>query len=189
MEQISNVYETTPPIARLQEPSSHVYDLICVGFGINSLALVVAIQENNSSSNVLFLEQNSEFSTRHVSSSSSKYMHTSFMHDLATQRDPTSEFTYLNYLQIHGHFDKFLEISDDGSPKPLRSDFCEYLSWAAGKCDDNVVFGQEVIEVSSFSSNREAVVSRDMKTGQMHVLTAKKVIYGNEKKAKVAEVS
>jgi L-ornithine N5-oxygenase len=189
MEHISAVHETTPRIPNLQGPSTQILNLICVGFGISGVALAAAIQENNSSSNVLFLEQDLQFSTNDVSNSSSEHMQTSFMQDLATQRDPTSEYTYLNYLQTHGHFDKFLEISDDGSPKPLRSDFCEYLSWAAGKCDDKVLFGQQVVEVSPISSNRWAVASRDMKSGQVHILVARKVVYGNGKTARIAETS
>ncbi|EPE30658.1 FAD/NAD(P)-binding protein [Glarea lozoyensis ATCC 20868] len=189
MEHTSMVDAAASPISRLQEPSSQPYDLICVGFGINSLALAAAIQENHSSSNVLFLEQKYEFSAKDVMNSSSKHMETSFMHDLATMRNPTSDFTYLNYLQTHGNFDKFLELSDEGSPAPLRSDFCEYLSWAAGRCDDTVEFGQQVVEVSPISSNRWAVASRDTKSGQIRVLAAKKVVFGDGKKARIAQIS
>jgi L-ornithine N5-oxygenase len=189
MEQLAVVNETAPPTAKLRESSSHSYDLICIGFGINSLALAAAIKENKSSSNVLFLEQKSQFTTNDISGSSSKHMRTSFMHDLATLRDPTSEFTYLNYLQAHGHFDKFLKLSDEGPPTPLRSEFCEYLSWAAGKCHDNVEFGQQVVEVSPISSSRWAVASRNVKSGETHVLAAKRVVYGNGKKARIAEIS
>lgn len=187
MEQIVAVESTTSPNGRLQESSPHAYDLICVGFGINSLALAAAIKENNSSSNVLFLEQRSDFSTEDILRSSTKHMQTSFMYDLATLRSPTSEFTYLNYLQIHGHFDKFLEVSDEGSSAPLRSDFYDYLHWAAKKCADSVEYGQQVVEVSPISAHRWAVASRDTTSGQINVLAARKVVYGNGKKAKVAQ--
>jgi L-ornithine N5-oxygenase len=189
MEHTTIVDAATSLTSRVQEPSSQPYDLICVGFGINSLALAAAIQENQSSLNVLFLEQNCEFSAKDVMDSSSKHMVTSFMYDLATMRNPTSEFTYLNYLQTHGNFDKFLGFSDEESPAPLRSDFCEYLSWVAGRCDDNVEFRQQVVEVSPISSNRWAVASRDTTSGQVRVLAAKSVVYGNGKKARIAQIS
>ena len=189
MEQTAVVDRTTSPRARLQEPSSHPYDLICVGLGISSLALAAAIKENNSSSNVLFLEQNIQFSIEELSNSPSKYMETSFMYDLATLRNPTSEFTYLSYLQSQGDFDKFLEISDEGIQTPLRSDFCEYLSWAARKCEDKVEYGRQVVEVTPLSSSRWVVTSRDTRSGKVQILAAKKVVYGNGKQAKLAQYS
>ncbi|CAG8952002.1 hypothetical protein HYFRA_00000738 [Hymenoscyphus fraxineus] len=186
MEQISSTPPAAPaPVKKFHSPSSQVLDLVCVGFGTNSLALATAIKDNNSSSNVLFLEQKPDFSAK--SDSSSRHMDVSFMHDLATLRDPTSEFTFLSYLQQQGRMNEFVEALSESSSGPLRGDFEEYLGWAAAKCSGLVAYGQQVISVESLSSSRWAVQAMCMETGETRVLIAKNVVFGNEEKARVAE--
>ncbi|CAG8975235.1 hypothetical protein HYALB_00011935 [Hymenoscyphus albidus] len=186
MEQISGTPQVAPaPVKQFHSPSSQVLDLVCVGFGTNSLALATAVKDNNSSSNVLFLEQKPEF--RANSGSSSRHMDVSFMHDLATLRDPTSEFTFLSYLQQQGKMNEFVEALSESSSGPLRGDFEEYLGWAAAKCSDLVAYGQQVISVESLSSSRWAVQAMCMETGETRVLIAKNVVFGNDEHARVAE--
>ncbi|KAH8817445.1 L-lysine 6-monooxygenase (NADPH-requiring)-domain-containing protein [Xylogone sp. PMI_703] len=147
----------------LQPSVPHIYDLVTVGFGNKALALATAIKDHDTSNNVVFLEQNSSFEegshdNRDLDTESHDVMQNSFMHDLATLRNPTSQFTFLNYLQAQGRLEDFIELQseqvreeNDGFLRPLKDEFYKYLSWAAGFFGDFVSYGEEVIQVSRIS--------------------------------------
>lgn len=82
-----------------------------------------------------------------------------------------------------------MEASTEGLTGPLRSDFESYLGWAAVKCEDLVTYGQQVVGVESISSSRWAVQTMCAKTGEIQVLVAKNVVFGNEEQARIAEES
>ena len=55
-------------------------------------------------------------------------MQISFLKDLATPRDPTSRFTFLNYLKEVGRLDWFINL---GTFLPSREEYEDYLRWCA----------------------------------------------------------
>ncbi|KAH6680997.1 L-lysine 6-monooxygenase (NADPH-requiring)-domain-containing protein [Halenospora varia] len=171
------------PDKRVQRPATVNYDLVCVGFGPEGLALAAAIKDNSSSSNVLFLEQNTSFSSGFQNNT--EIISTSFLHDLATLRDPTSQFTFLNYLQVHGKLENFLAHSETVAAP--GSDFHGYMEWAAQKCADCVKYGQEVSGVSQISGSRWSITSRDVKTGNVQTLVSRKVVFGSKDGLRIAQ--
>lgn len=70
-------------------------------------------------------------------------MQTSFLKDLVTAVDPTSAYSFLNYLVRHGRFYPFLarERASIG-----RREFADYLGWVARQLD-TLRFGVDVREV------------------------------------------
>ncbi|CUU59685.1 lysine N6-hydroxylase [Parafrankia irregularis] len=58
----------------------------------------------------------------------------SFLKDLTTMVDPTSPFTFLNYLAVHGNLYRFLIACDRG--QAFRDDFARYYQWAASHLPD-----------------------------------------------------
>ncbi|RDL33292.1 uncharacterized protein BP5553_08731 [Venustampulla echinocandica] len=173
-------------------PALHIYDLVTVGFGTKALALATAIKDYNTSTNILFLEQNHSFEEgNHVQDPATEFcdfMQNSFMHDLVTFRNPTSEFTFLNYLQSHGKLESFIELQGkkcegDGFIRPLRDEFCRYLSWAARSFGDYVRYGEEVIQVSKANKYAQEslwrIVSKDMATQDTVVRLARNVVFAN----------
>lgn len=175
-----------------QSPTSRIYDLLTVGFGTKALALATVIGDYNPSTNILFLEQNHSFEDgnhgQDFDTESCDSMINSFMHDLATLRNPTSEFTFLNFLQSQGKLESFIELQSergecDGFIRPLRDEFGRYLSWAASIFGEYVRYGEEVIQVSKASKYATKslwrVVSKDIATQSKIVRFARNVVFAN----------
>ena len=70
-------------------------------------------------------------------------MQTEFYRDLVTSVDPTSRFSFLNYLKLNGRLDQFL-CSEYICP--TRREFEDYFNWVAAQLPD-VVFGTKVFSV------------------------------------------
>ncbi len=83
-----------------------VYDVVGVGFGPSNLALAIAIAEQNERAGgvgpvtSLFFERQHEFGWHRGMLIDDATMQVSFLKDLVTMRNPTSDFSFLSYL--HG---------------------------------------------------------------------------------------
>lgn len=171
-------------------PSTEVHDLICVGFGPASLAIAVALHDSveggkrlgadgSASPNVLFLEKQQKFSWHAGMLLPGAKMQISFLKDMATFRDPTSKFTFLNYLHRHG---RLVEFTNLGTFLPARVEYEDYLRWCASSFDDVVQYGNEVISVSPETAvsepvSRFTVTSRNVKTGAVATYKTKNVLF------------
>jgi L-ornithine N5-oxygenase len=127
-----------------------VYDVVGVGFGPSNLALAIAISEHNSRSDgpattAVFLERQAGFGWHRGMLLEDATMQVSFLKDLVTLRDPTSQFSFLCYLQSKG---RLIDFINHKNLFPLRVEFHDYLEWAAAQVDDLVHCGHEVTEVS-----------------------------------------
>jgi len=67
-------------------------------------------------------------------------MQTEFYRDLVTPIDPTSKFSFLNYLKAQARLDQFFCSS---TIYPTRREFEDYFRWVAGQIGE-VVFGVDV---------------------------------------------
>ena len=67
-------------------------------------------------------------------------MQTEFYRDLVTPIDPTSKFSFLNYLKAQARLDQFFCSS---TIYPTRREFEDYFRWVAGQIGD-VIFGVAV---------------------------------------------
>ncbi|KAI1353875.1 L-lysine 6-monooxygenase (NADPH-requiring)-domain-containing protein [Xylaria sp. FL0043] len=171
-------------------PSTEVHDLICIGFGPASLAVAVALHdsieagklpgaESSSSPKVLFLEKQQQFAWHAGMLLPGAKMQISFIKDMATLRDPTSKFTFLNYLHQNGRLVEFTNLS---TFLPARVEYEDYLRWCASSFDDVVRYGSEVMSVSPQRTTSEpvssfTVASRDVKTGAVVSHTARNVLF------------
>ncbi|KAI0535455.1 L-lysine 6-monooxygenase (NADPH-requiring)-domain-containing protein [Xylaria digitata] len=170
-------------------PSTEIHDLICVGFGPASLAVAVALHDSieagklpgaNSSATpkVLFLEKQQRFAWHAGMLLPGAKMQISFIKDMASLRDPTSKFTFLNYLHRNGRLIEFTNLS---TFLPARAEYEDYLRWCASSFDDVVQYGSEVISVSpqqtSDSVSTFTIASRNTKTGAVITHTAKNVLF------------
>jgi L-ornithine N5-oxygenase len=59
-------------------------------------------------------------------------MQVSFVKDLVTMRDPTSDFSFLAYLHKKG---RLVDFINHKILYPLRVEFHDYLEWAASRVD------------------------------------------------------
>ncbi|WP_327041198.1 lysine N(6)-hydroxylase/L-ornithine N(5)-oxygenase family protein [Micromonospora ureilytica] len=127
-----------------------VIDLLGIGFGPSNLALAVAVHEHNLGGGAtdpvtaVFLERQARFGWHRGMLLSDATMQVSFLKDLVTLRNPTSEFSFLCYLQDQG---RLIDFVNHKSFFPLRVEFHDYLEWAAAKVGDMVHYGQEVTKV------------------------------------------
>lgn len=147
---ISNSPGTATPQTPLSASSGiETYDLICIGFGPASLAIAVAIHDTypaHSRPRCLYLEKQSQFAWHSGMQIPGAKMQISFLKDLATPRQPTSSFTFLNYLHNVGRLHAFINLS---TFLPSRKEFEAYLKWCAARIEteDEVRYGTEVYSV------------------------------------------
>ncbi len=73
-------------------------------------------------------------------------MQISFLKDLATPRNPQSQFTFVNYLFEKGRLQQFINL---GTFLPSRAEYEDYLRWCAGQFEGSgrVEYGVEVESV------------------------------------------
>lgn len=152
-----------------------VYDLLCIGFGPAQLAMAIANRESRNPADVLFVERKPTFSW-HSPQLARTRMESSFIYDLATVRNPRSAFSYTNYLFVR---DRLVEFTNSDRLNPLRLEFEDYLSWAAGHFVDSVQYGSEAIGVAPEKSDgpvrRWNVAIRDA-NGQRQVVQARNIV-------------
>ena len=156
-----------------------VHDLIGVGFGPSNLALAIALQERGPTQgelDVLFLDKQASYSWHGNTLSTQSELQISFLKDLVTLRNPTSPFSFVNYLKQHGRLVDFINL---GTFYPCRMEYNDYLRWVAGQFGEQSRYGEEVtaIEPVLHKNKVEAlrVLSRDTQ-GQNHVRTTRSVV-------------
>ena len=161
------------------DQSTGLYDLICIGFGPASLAIAVALHDLDINARILFLERQPNFAWHSGMLLPSARMQISFLKDLATFRDPRSHFTFLNYLKCQNRLEAFTNLS---TFLPLREEFNDYLTWAAGHFEDCVRYGSEALSISpKLDKAGQPVESwtvefKDLKTGETSTLATRHVI-------------
>ncbi|TJZ64741.1 lysine N(6)-hydroxylase/L-ornithine N(5)-oxygenase family protein [Chitiniphilus eburneus] len=124
-----------------------VHDLIGIGFGPSNIALAIALDEQRQAGkplNALFIEKQPSFAWHQDMLLGHAHMQISFLKDLVTLRNPTSPFTFVNYLHQKSRLPDFINLK---TFFPSRHEFNDYLSWAAAQFDDQCAYGEEVFEV------------------------------------------
>lgn len=135
-----------------------LHDLICVGFGPASLAIAVALHDMLSTTNptlvpgltqsppkVAFFERQRSFAWHAGMLVPGATMQISFIKDLATLRNPKSDFTFLNYLHRQK---RLIHFSNQATFLPLRREYEDYLRWCADWFADVVEYDQDVLDVT-----------------------------------------
>lgn len=163
-----------------------VYDLVCVGFGPASLAIAVALHDYMDSGKlpksrppkVLFLEKQPRFAWHAGMLLPGAKMQINFIKDMASLRDPTSKFTFLNYLHEN---DRLVEFTNLDTFLPARVEYEDYLRWCASHFSDLVQYSNEVVSVSPAETTQNpvskfAITSKDLKSGATATYRSKNVI-------------
>jgi L-ornithine N5-monooxygenase len=168
--------------------SEEMVDLLCVGFGPASLAIAIALNDaleirnplNGRFPKVCFLERQKEFAWHAGMLLPGSKMQISFIKDLATLRDPRSNFTFLNYLKQHN---RLVQFSNLGTFLPSRAEFEDYMRWCADHFTEVIEYGQEVTQIlSADESGRQSrieafsVICRDVCDGSVTNRKARSVV-------------
>ncbi len=135
-----------------------IYDVLGIGFGPSNLALAVALHEHGATAQAGeelragFLERQPTFGWHRGMLIDDATMQVSFLKDLVTMRDPTSGFTFLNYLREQGRLVDFL---NQKTLFPLRIEFHDYFEWAAARVGHLVEYDAEVVSVKPVTEDGE----------------------------------
>jgi L-ornithine N5-monooxygenase len=106
-------------------------ELLAVGAGPSNLALAIAIEElapPDLAAGTLVIERDETVSWQRGMLLPEAVSQVSFLKDLVTLRDPTSRFSFLNYLHANGRLNDFVNM---GSFVPFRIELSAYFQWVA----------------------------------------------------------
>ncbi|MER5846075.1 lysine N(6)-hydroxylase/L-ornithine N(5)-oxygenase family protein [Streptomyces sp. NPDC002012] len=105
------------------------HDFIGIGLGPFNLGLA-CLTEPIDELNGVFLESKPDFEWHSGMFLEGAHLQTPFMSDLVTMADPTSPYSFLNYLKERGRLYSFY-IRENFYP--LRTEYNDYCRWAAAK--------------------------------------------------------
>ncbi|MET7439239.1 lysine N(6)-hydroxylase/L-ornithine N(5)-oxygenase family protein [Streptomyces sp. NPDC005496] len=123
--------------------STRVHDFVGIGLGPFNLGLA-CLTEPIAELDGVFLESKPDFEWHSGMFLEGAHLQTPFMSDLVTLADPTSPYSFLNYLKESGRLYAFY-IRENFYP--LRVEYDDYCRWAASKLSC-VRFGTTVAEVT-----------------------------------------
>lgn len=150
------------------------HDFIAIGLGPFNLGLA-CLTKPLADCNGLFLEKNSYFNWHPGMLLEDATLQTPFMGDLVTLADPTSAFSFLNYIKRKGLIYSFY-IKEDFFL--MRREFNQYCQWASQQLP-NIRFDRYVERVDYDEAARLYVVrSRCTRTGERIAHRARKLVLG-----------
>ncbi|MFJ9741656.1 lysine N(6)-hydroxylase/L-ornithine N(5)-oxygenase family protein [Streptomyces sp. NPDC101166] len=126
----------------LPDTTDTTYDFVGIGLGPFNLGLA-CLTEPIGELNGIFLESKPDFEWHAGMFLDGAHLQTPFMSDLVTLADPTSPYSFLNYLKEKGRLYSFY-IRENFYP--LRVEYDDYCRWAANKLS-NVRFSTTVDEI------------------------------------------
>ncbi|MFD3731238.1 lysine N(6)-hydroxylase/L-ornithine N(5)-oxygenase family protein [Streptomyces sp. NPDC058632] len=127
----------------LPEAPDTTYDFVGIGLGPFNLGLACLTEPIDELSGV-FLESKPDFEWHAGMFLDGAHLQTPFMSDLVTLADPTSPYSFLNYLKEKGRLYPFY-IRENFYP--LRVEYDDYCRWAAAQLS-SIRFSTTVTEVT-----------------------------------------
>ena len=145
-------------------------DLVGVGAGPANLSLgallTTARERGLTSATSTFLERNPAILWHSGQMFPGTLMQTEFYRDLVTPIDPTSRFSFLNYLKSNGRLDQFI---CSAIICPTRREFEDYFNWAAKQMPD-LCFSTNVCSVDYNPERNVFVVEVEGASQKRHEL-------------------
>ena len=133
-----------------------IYDMVGIGFGPSNLALAAIVDEQQTDNiSAIFLEKKSDFNWHANMLLDGAEMQISFLKDIATLRNPSSPFTFLNYLHNVGRLDLFTNLRNF---YPSRIEFNDYFRWVADQLKKYVKYSCDVIDIIPYEGDPHNVL-------------------------------
>ncbi|NLU76393.1 lysine N(6)-hydroxylase/L-ornithine N(5)-oxygenase family protein [Streptomyces sp. HNM0575] len=156
------------------QDTARIHDFVAVGLGPFNLGLA-CLTEPIDELDGLFLDDKPEFDWHPGMLLEDSTLQTPFMSDLVTLADPTSRFSFLNYLKEMGRLYAFY-IRE--SFYPLRAEYNDYCRWAAEKLD-SVRFNTRVTGVE-FDEDEQLYLVRadDLASGEQLTYRGRRLVLG-----------
>ncbi|MDL0432927.1 SidA/IucD/PvdA family monooxygenase [Marinobacter sp. TBZ242] len=154
--------------------SDNTLDFIAIGLGPFNLSLA-CLAEPLEDLEGLVLDENQQFDWHPGMMLENARLQTPFLSDLVTLADPTSRYSFLNYLKASGRIYSFY-IRE--SFFLLRREYNQYCQWAAGQLS-NVRFNTRVEAIHyDDAGNHYVVQARCTRSGQQKQFRARRLILG-----------
>ncbi|MFB6421033.1 lysine N(6)-hydroxylase/L-ornithine N(5)-oxygenase family protein [Bradyrhizobium tunisiense] len=128
-------------------------DVIGIGIGPFNLSLAALIEPTPL--RALFLEKREGFCWHPGLALPNSRLQVSPLKDCVTLVDPTSPYSFLNYLALHGRLYSFVNRRDASTS---RREFTDYYQWVARRLK-TLRFGEEVVDVAPFRDGYRANTS------------------------------
>lgn len=171
---------TQSTVSLLEE---EIYDFVGIGYGPAHLALSIALRESTEAQEshfkALFLEKRDYFAWHPALLLPGSQLQVSPLKDLVTLRDPTSTYSFFNYLHSQGRLAHYINKEQN---VPSRREWTAYLAWAAKRMNDVVSYGQDVVSiepltfVNSVDAKDGCVVARSAKSQEHDPLCLYRII-------------
>ena len=167
-------------------------DLIGIGFGPSNLALAIVLDEmvakRGRRLEAMFLEKQPDYHWHGDTLVAQSEMQISFLKDLVSLRNPTSYFSFLNYLHQHGRLVDFINL---GTFYPCRMEYNDYLRWVASHLTAQCRYGEEVTAVEPVVDGGRVellkIRTRDA-LGNEHARTTRSVVVSTGGTPRIPEV-
>ncbi|MFK7113972.1 lysine N(6)-hydroxylase/L-ornithine N(5)-oxygenase family protein [Flavobacterium oreochromis] len=150
------------------------YDFIAIGVGPFNLGLA-CLTNPIENLNGLFFDKNESFDWHPGMLLQDTTLQIPFLADLVTLADPTSPFSFLNYIKEKGKIYSFY-IRENFLL--LRNEYNQYCQWAINKLP-NVYFGKEVTLIDYNEQEKIYLVTvQDTKTKKENIYACRKLVLG-----------
>lgn len=103
-------------------------DMIGIGLGPFNLSLAALLHPHRTQLDYCFFEQKAAFSWHDGMLLPGTTLQVPFMADLVSMVDPTSPFSFLNYLKQHGRLFKFYFLEKLHIPRQEYNHYCQWVS-------------------------------------------------------------
>lgn len=131
-----------------------IYDLLGIGFGPANMALAISFTESEEAKRrglkYSFIERQATFAWHPTLLLPGAQLQVSPFKDLATMRDPTSTFTFVNYLHKVGRLSASINREAN---IPSRREWSAYLTWCASRLTHLVNYGEQVLSIEPISNS------------------------------------
>ncbi|MGH0434990.1 lysine N(6)-hydroxylase/L-ornithine N(5)-oxygenase family protein [Bacillus basilensis] len=160
----------------MSETKINIYDLIGIGIGPFNLGLAALIK-GKTNINAKFLEQKPEFQWHPGMLIEGSTLQVPFLADLVSMVDPTSPYSFLNYLNEHGRLYNFYFLEKFHIPRKEYNKYCQWVSNKLGNCK----FGTKVEKVDKISLGNQKVFKitvKNLSTNNIEFYYSKHVVLG-----------
>lgn len=154
---------------------SQVFDFIGIGLGPFNLGLA-CLSQPLSQLNAIFLEKKPQFGWHTGMLLPGSTLQTPFLSDLVTMADPTSPFSFLNYLKQNNRLYQFYILENFN---PSRIEYNDYCNWAVKKLN-NIIFEETVEEIDFLEDEKiYRIKSRNAQNDTDTIYYTKRLVLGS----------
>jgi len=150
-----------------------IYDVAGVGIGPFNLGLACLCHPIKDLSTI-FIDAKKEFSWHEGMLIPGSTLQVTWLADLVTLVDPSSKFSYLNYLREKN---RILQFGIYEPASLTRTEFNRYCKWACSKLS-NLYFGTEAISMTYDSNKKVFTIRCSVNGGKEVLIRAKKIVVG-----------